>query len=71
MCQRRERTLACAGPALLLLLVLSSCTVGRAKGPEGLSPEPEAAPRLLWVRGSAGRLRVEDGGRGGIPVVFV
>jgi len=27
--------------------------------------------RLLWADGASGRLRVEDGGKGGLPVVFV
>lgn len=31
----------------------------------------EAPERLLWVDGTAGRLRVSDGGTGGVPVVFV
>ena len=30
-----------------------------------------AQERLLWVDGPAGRLRVSDGGNGGVPVVFV
>jgi len=30
-----------------------------------------AQEQLLWVDGPAGRLRVSDGGNGGVPVVFV
>lgn len=29
------------------------------------------AERLRWVQGAAGRLRVSDGGKGGVPVVFL
>ncbi len=31
----------------------------------------ESAPAGGWVRGPQGRLRVDDGGRGGLPVLFV
>ena len=31
----------------------------------------ESAPAGAWVQGPQGRLRVDDGGRGGLPVLFV
>jgi pimeloyl-ACP methyl ester carboxylesterase len=31
----------------------------------------ESAPASAWVRGPQGRLRVDDGGHGGVPVLFV
>jgi pimeloyl-ACP methyl ester carboxylesterase len=31
----------------------------------------ESAPAGAWIRGPQGRLRVDDGGRGGLPVLFV
>ncbi|MEW5764537.1 MAG: alpha/beta fold hydrolase [Acidobacteriota bacterium] len=67
----REQAAAWAGAAVCLVLTLFSCAPRGAVGREGLSPAPGAPPRLLWVQGPEGRLRVEDGGRGGIPVVFV
>ncbi|MBZ5588840.1 MAG: alpha/beta hydrolase [Acidobacteriia bacterium] len=32
---------------------------------------PAGAPRLVWIQGPSGQVRVEDGGSGGVPVVFV
>src|SRR6266540_6312894 len=31
----------------------------------------ESAPAGLWIQGRQGRLRVDDGGHGGLPVLFV
>jgi pimeloyl-ACP methyl ester carboxylesterase len=55
---------ALVGAALIVSLGCCSCFA------PGKGPDPQA--RLSWVDGPQGRLRVEDGGRGGlIPVLLV
>ena len=54
--------MGCAGPAQAPPNAMPS-------PPKSAPPSPE--PRLLWVKGPSGKLRVEDGGEGGVPVVFV
>ncbi|MGD1148726.1 MAG: alpha/beta hydrolase [Thermoanaerobaculaceae bacterium] len=44
---------------------------GDAAGAGSGGALPPGAPRLMWIQGPSGQLRVEDGGSGGIPVVFV
>ncbi len=55
-------------------LALLAATVGCAH-PKSASPPPAAAaappPPVTSVEGPAGRLAVDDGGRGGLPVLFV
>jgi pimeloyl-ACP methyl ester carboxylesterase len=51
----------------LALLAMTGCGGGAVRGPDRAM---ESSGRK-WVEGRQGRLRVDDGGRGGIPVVFV
>jgi len=37
----------------------------------GTQPKATAQEKLMFVQGPAGKLRVSDGGQGGVPVVFV
>lgn len=60
------------GPSVVLLSVLA--LGGCAPSPRVHGPAAEAAdgaPRLFFVEGPVGPLWVDDGGRGGLPVVFV
>jgi pimeloyl-ACP methyl ester carboxylesterase len=59
-------------PALLLCVVFASAlSCGSAPQESGPAEVSIAPPSVLWVKGPAGRLRVDDGGQGGIPVLFV
>jgi pimeloyl-ACP methyl ester carboxylesterase len=44
---------------------------GRDVPPDSPEPQAESAPQTEFVDGRAGRLYVDDGGAGGLPVVFV
>src|SRR5689334_19254193 len=62
---------------LLALALAPAGCAGPAQEPPSVasSPrtpaQPSSEPRLLWVKGPSGKLRVEDGGEGGVPVMFV
>ncbi len=58
-------------PSLLLAasLLFFACAARRAS--PGSTGASAAAERITFVEGTAGRLRVSDGGRGGTPVVLV
>ena len=63
---------------LLALAVIAVTAAAAAVAVAGEAPaagsggaRPSSAPRLMWIQGPSGRLRVEDGGSGGVPVVFV
>ncbi len=60
------RTAALTGALLLLALLSGCCSCMRHHGPP---PPPPSQAR--WVDGPQGRLFVEDGGSGGLPVIFV
>jgi hypothetical protein len=53
-------------PSVLVAAALLACAAHH-----GGAGAPPAAERFTWVEGKAGRLRVSDGGAGGIPVVLV
>ena len=57
------------------LLVLASLTLAASCGGASLDKGPAKAalepPPIAWTAGPAGRLRVDDGGSGGLPVLFV
>ncbi len=62
----------------LRLAGVAAATIALALGPAcgGRAPAPASGPAvggatLLWVDGPSGKVRVEDGGSGGIPIVFV
>ena len=55
--------------ALALSALLLSCT-RPADGGQASKPSV-APPSIRWAKGSAGKLRVDDGGAGGLPVLFV
>lgn len=68
-CQRTGR----AWGAVVLGLALLGGAACAASHPQrqAASVVPEGTPRLLFVNGPAGPLWVDDGGKGGLPVVFV
>ncbi|MGC8762423.1 MAG: alpha/beta fold hydrolase [Acidobacteriota bacterium] len=69
---RFGRSGRCPGRAAILLVLLAAagCATSRpAQGPEAAAAA--GAPRLFFVEGPAGPLWVDDGGTGGLPVVFV
>lgn len=55
---------------LLAALFLAACTPPAVR-PGDRGAAPSSAERFTWVEGAAGRLRVSDGGLGGVPVLFV
>jgi len=62
----------CPGSAVLLLAVLAVAGCATSPGVrEPVAAAAEGSPRLFFVEGPAGPLWVDDGGKGGIPVVFV
>ncbi|MGA9751590.1 MAG: alpha/beta hydrolase [Acidobacteriota bacterium] len=63
---RKLRPAALMGALLLLALLSGCCSCMRHHGPP---PPPPSQAR--WVDGPQGRLFVEDGGSGGLPVLFV
>jgi len=56
-------------PLSAALLALAACA-GAPPAPPPASPSP-AAPAVRTVPTARGRLVVDDGGRGGLPVLFV
>src|SRR6266542_3653455 len=59
-------------PPLAAVLLLCACATGAARHDgAAVSPMPVRPEQFVWVEGGAGRLRVSDGGAGGVPVVFV
>src|SRR5687768_15795797 len=58
---------------LSVLLVVAAC--GGSSQPAPAAAPPAAAPRRElasgFVDGPAGKIRVDDGGSGGVPVLFV
>lgn len=58
--------------AWVLAAFLGATACATARGERQVAPAlPEGTPRLFFVEGPAGPLWVDDGGRGGLPVVFV
>jgi pimeloyl-ACP methyl ester carboxylesterase len=56
--------------AVAACMALAACSGSQPKPATG-SSKPAGEEKLMFVQGPAGRLRVSDGGQGGVPVVFV
>ncbi len=59
-----------AGVAAATIALTLGAACGR-RTPDPAPAPPAAGATLLWVDGPSGKVRVEDGGSGGVPVVFV
>ncbi|HPR63752.1 MAG TPA: alpha/beta hydrolase [Thermoanaerobaculia bacterium] len=70
VCQRPSISRLCVPIQILLLtgLVFVSVACTRQTQP---SPEPETMITLMQIHGPSGYLTVEDGGTGGVPILFV
>jgi len=67
------RHIAAISSVALGLLAMGGCSSSPPSdhAASTIAASQDAAPRLLWINGPAGKLRVDDGGSGGIPVVLI
>ena len=57
--------------AVIAVTAAAAAVAGEAPAAASGGARPPGVSRLMWIEGPSGRLRVEDGGSGGVPVVFV
>lgn len=61
----------CFGIALLFALAFAGCGSDDTPTPDADPSVEASSPRREWVDGPRGRIRVDDGGEGGPPLVFI